>query len=142
MNTMLDQLNGLVHAANGFLGMTGDGRVNVKRLGEKVVLTAPLAPGLGARAFAVLVEKDGGVVGGAAAECTWTYTVKALTGETLGEALLPQVPRLHYVGYWYAGETRTTPAETTSVYGLAAYDNGTLVLLQAFGELAKDTVCP
>jgi len=102
--------------------------------------------------FAVLVTKDGGVAGGAAAECTYTYIVKALNDSTTlkkntagddATEMTPEVPRLHYTEYWYAGETRAAPAVATSRYGLAAYDNGgDLRLLKCYGEIAKDTSCP
>ncbi len=93
--------------------------------------------------YAALVTKDGGASGGAAAECTYTYTVKALDDATILDTLVtPQVPRLHYIEYWYAGEARTTPAATTSRYALITYDSGgNLVLLQCFGELPKDDIC-
>lgn len=92
--------------------------------------------------FVVKVTKDGsGVSGSASADCTYTYTVKDLAGVTLGAALTPQTPRLHYVAYWYAGETRTAPAVATSIYGLACWDADTLVLLHCFGEIAKDDPC-
>jgi hypothetical protein len=90
----------------------------------------------------VKVTKDGGVSGDAATECTWTYTVKDLAGNTLGTTMTPQVPRLHFTAYWYAGETRTLPNVATSIYGLAAMDGGTTLLLQCFGEIGKDDACP
>ena len=82
----------------------------------------------------VKVAKDGGVSGGAAANCTWTYTVTDLAGNELGTGLTPEVPRLTNVEYEYADEN--------SDYGLAAWDGTTLVLLVAFGECPKETACP
>ena len=92
--------------------------------------------------FAVLLTKYDGVSGGAAAECTWRYTVLALDDSTtLATAVTPETPRLHYVAYWYAGETRDAPAAATSRYGLACYDNtGALHLLAAFGEIGKQKI--
>ncbi|MBE3133087.1 MAG: hypothetical protein IMZ55_06415 [Acidobacteria bacterium] len=92
--------------------------------------------------FTVKVEKDGGVAGDDATECSYTYTVKDLSGNTLDTTVTPETPRLHYTAYWYAGETRTLPNVATSVYGLACWDGATLVLLQCFGEVAKDDACP
>ncbi len=101
--------------------------------------------------FAVLVTQDGGVAGSKTAECTYTYTVKALDDATtlrknnagdLATGMTPERPRYHYVEYWYAGETRTAPATATSRYGEACYDsNGDLHLLVAYGEIDKDTAC-
>jgi len=93
-------------------------------------------------AFAVMLTKDGGLSGGEAQECGYTYTVKDLTETvTFDTAVTPQVPRLHFIEYWYAGETRDAPASTTSRCGLACYFSGTLILLVAYGEVAKDSPC-
>jgi len=114
-------------------------------------------------AFFVLVTKDAGDSGGAAAECTWTYTVKELDDSTVleknvaGDAatgMTPQVPRLHYVAYWYAGETRTdvSPLVATSRLALACRLStadkpvtgdlgGDLRLLICFGEMPKSSGC-
>jgi len=96
------------------------------------------------RPFVVLVTKDGGVAGDASTECSYTYTVKKLNDSTeLGTEVTPEAPRLHYVAYWYAGETRTgATGDTTSRYGLACYASGSLVLLYAFGEIPKEDACP
>jgi len=92
--------------------------------------------------FPVLVTKDGGASGDESSECTWTYTVKQLDDETvLATAMTPQVPRLHYVGYYYAGELRPAPFAYTSRYGLACYNGPTLILLVCFGEIGKDGGC-
>ena len=103
------------------------------------------------RPFAVLVTKDGGVAGSESTECTYTYTVKALDDATTlrknaagdnATGMTPEVPLLHYVAYWYAGETRTAPAVATSRYALACYDNdGDLHLLICYGEIGKDDAC-
>ena len=103
------------------------------------------------KAFAVMVTKDGGVAGGETAECTWTYTVKALDDTAVlpknsdgddAEGMTLETPRYHFCAYWYAGETRTAPAVATSRYGLACYDNGgDLHLLVCYGEIQKDDPC-
>jgi hypothetical protein len=92
--------------------------------------------------FAVILTKDGGVAGGPAAECTYTYTVKNLAETvTLGTGLTPQRARAHFTEYWYAGATATQGL--TSRYGLACRAaNDDLVLLVAYGEIEKDTPCP
>ena len=91
--------------------------------------------------FVVTVVKDGGSAGSDEEECSYTYTVTDMDGSELGTGITPQKPRYHYVAYWYAGETRTAPATATSTYGLACYDGTTLVLLVAYGEIAKDDAC-
>lgn len=93
--------------------------------------------------FPVLVTKDGGVAGSDTTECTYTYIVKLLDDTTvLATTVTPETPRLHYCGYWYAGETRTAPAAATSRYAIACYDtSGNLKLLQCFGEIGKDNDC-
>jgi len=108
--------------------------VNVAAVREQIAAAAP---------FVVSIEMDGGVAGGAAAECNYTYTVKDLTAtSTLGTEITPETPRQHYMEYWYAGETRTAPAVATSNFGLACIDaSGQLTLLVAYGEILKDTVC-
>ena len=132
------------------VGRSGGAGMRMPRLaaggivgGEPDNLPARLAPGgegAGTRTFAVMVTKDGGVSGGAAAECTYTYTVKNLAEDvTLGTLVTPQVPRLHFCAYWFAGETRTAPAVATSRRGLAYYDeNGTLILQHVPGEIGKE----
>ena len=94
-------------------------------------------------AFPVMLSQDGGVSGGAAAECTWTYEVRMLDDATvLGEDITPEKPRYHFTEYYYAGETRAAPATATSELGLACYDNsGNLKLLIAYGEIAKEDTC-
>jgi len=94
--------------------------------------------------FPVLVTKDGGVSGGAAAECTWTYEVRALDDTTvLAEDVTPEQARLHYVGYIYAGEDQGDSLGVTSRYAIAAYDaTNTLRLLYVPGEIADYNVCP
>jgi len=90
----------------------------------------------------VLVTKDGGAAGSDSTECSYTYTVKALDDSTvLAEAQLPQVPRYHYVEYWYAGEDRGGDLGETSRLALAAEYNGAITLLICFGEIAKDDAC-
>lgn len=131
--------------------LTGDGvEVESRSDGATVTVPPPQPHILGIvgsgtdGAFPVLLTQDGGAAGGAAAECTYTYTVLLLDDATeLDTGVTPQRPRLHFIAYWYAGETRTLPNVATSRYGLAAHDaDGTLLLLDAFGEIAKTTVCP
>ena len=90
--------------------------------------------------FGVLLTQDGGDTGADDEECTYTYEVRALDDYTvLDTDVTPETPRLHFCAYWYAGETRTAPAVATSRYGLACLDStGTLRLLVAYGEIAKD----
>ena len=83
--------------------------------------------------FAVKVTKDGGVAGDDATDCTWTYTVKDLFGNTLGTAVAPERARYSHVAYTYA------PNDS---YGLACYDGETLKLLVCFGEIETSGPCP
>lgn len=144
-----------------FIGLAGRSRSDG---GNRMNINSPVSPhrepnlpvrdgdgGGGGDKFAVLVTMDGGDVGSETAECTYTYTVKALDDSTIlrknnagdnATGMTPEVPRLHYVGYWYAGETRTAPAVATSRYGLACYDaDGDLHLLICYGEIGKDNPC-
>jgi len=111
--------------------------------------------------FPVIVEKYGGNAGGAAQECSYTYTAKAMDGSTvlvkntngdLATEMTPEVPRLHFVEYYYAGETRAAPASATSTLGLACRLTttnkplngdapGDLKLLICYGEIAKEASC-
>jgi len=92
-------------------------------------------------AFVVALTMDGGVAGSAVAQCTYTYEVADLAGNVLGAGVTPQVPRLVNVEYWYAGEDRGGSLGNTSTYGLAAYHGATLLLLVAYGEIAKNAIC-
>ena len=112
---------------------------------------APPGPGQspGGAVFLCLVQKDGGDPGGEAQECTWTYKVKDLAGNTLkkddadndAEEMTPLIPRLHYCEYWHADADREGGLGRTTVYALAAYDGLDLVLIQCFGEIAKRDDC-
>ena len=164
-------LNELVAQLNSILDITGDGLIQVARAGRGWALRlnvdsllARIPHTVPANVFPVIVTKDAGVSGGAAAECTWTYTVKALDDSATlkknaagdsATGMTPQVPRLHYVAYWYAGETRTdvSPNVATSRLALACRLNtankpvsgdlgGDLRLLICFGEMPKSDVCP
>jgi len=109
---------------------------------------APPGPGEspGSDVFLCRVVKDGGVAGDAAADCTWTYEVTDLAGNTLKKddagndaaAMTPVAPRQRFCEYWYAGEDR---APATSAYALAAYDGADLVLLTCFSEIPKEDTC-
>jgi hypothetical protein len=116
--------------------------------GEKwAIVRFPSQP---AGVLPVIVAKDGGSAGSSAAQCTYTYTVKDLAGNTLKKnaagdnatGMTPAIPRAYHTEYWYAGETRSDVGDTTSTAGLAYYSlDGTLVLLIACGETLKDTTC-
>jgi len=86
--------------------------------------------------FAVKVTKDGGYAGApdpGGSNCSWTYTVKDLYGNSLGTTVAPQ--RARYT------KTIYTQAPDNS-YGLAAYDGETLKLLVCFSEIEQTDVCP
>jgi len=84
--------------------------------------------------FLVTVTEDGGVSGGAAANCTWTYTVKDVgAGTTIGTTMSPERAR-------FANTTYTKAAAGT--YGLAGYDGSTLKLLVCYDEIQGTTICP
>jgi len=114
--------------------------------------------------FMVLVAKDAGVSGGAAAECTWTYTVYDLNGLPLmknltGDAatgMTPQQPRNHYVGYYHAGQVHASKDApyniatsslalacrlTQNAMPLATDLMGDLRLLICYGEIIKEGTC-
>jgi hypothetical protein len=92
------------------------------------VPTPPTAPtvqqsrGLPDRIFPVTVEKTGGSDGTKTSAASWTYTVKDLSGTELGTGVSVARPRPY--------GTVTFQASTTG-YGLAFYDNGTLKLWDA-----------
>ncbi len=121
-------------------------------LGGRGTLPQPQPPAmpLMGLVFRGRVEKDGGQAGGAAANCTWTYTVKDLAGNTLRHAegslatgLTPQKARYCLMEYWYAGEDRGEAGGATSTYCTYCRDSaGNVVLLEALGEIDKDTECP
>ena len=81
---------------------------------------------------AVLVTKDGGSAGSSSTNCTFTYTVKDLSGLALGSGLTPKRPR-------YANTEYYQPA--TDSYGLAFIANNTLNLYEAIEERPKETSC-
>lgn len=81
--------------------------------------------------FLVKVVKDGGSAGDATTAATWTYTVKDVEGDTLGEDLTLQGGRA-------AGLIAYAPDNS---YGLAAYDGTTLVLLEVYRELPDTGEC-
>jgi hypothetical protein len=84
----------------------------------------------------VKVAKDGGVSGGAAATCTWTYTVKTLKDVTLETTISPQKARWPNTAYLEAA------AGGRSEYALAQYVSGTLILMCVEGEIQDTNVCP
>jgi len=116
--------------------------------GEKwalVKLSIPAAePEVGP--FVVKVEMDGGYAGNESEDCSYTYTVKSLSGDVLGTQKTPEAARYPRTEYWYGGEDAAH-----SDYGLACYDNESsdsvsdsddgLILLVAYGEKAKVTDC-
>jgi len=148
-------LNRLVDVCNAFLGLTGDGvieishvgtgataRVNPNRLAEKLSKRKHVIP--------CLVTKDGGVAGSSSTECSYTYTVKDLDDATVlrqnayvaATGMTPEKPRHHNCAYWYAGEARDAPGGATSRYAIACRaSDGTLKLLVAFGETPKTEEC-
>jgi len=110
--------------------------------------------------FPALVTKDGGDAGngdlfqGDLADCSYTYTVKTLDDQTTLKKdangnpavnMVPERARYRNTAYWYAGEFRGRPNvnDYTSRYALAARTpDGTLLLLDCYGEIAKDQACP
>jgi len=88
--------------------------------------------------FAVQVEKDGGVAGDAdtSTDCSYTYTVNDMDGNELATGITPQVARYGSAEYAYAGEGGS------STYGVATWNDSTLLLLSLPGEYLKSTVCP
>ena len=92
--------------------------------------------GGGGAAFPVQVYQDGGAAGApdpGGSNCSWTYTVKDLSGNTLGEDVAPQRARYPKTVYIEAPDAS---------YGLAAYAaNGDLLLLVCFGEIEDTDVC-
>ena len=86
--------------------------------------------------FLVTVAKDGGVAGGAAAQCSWTYAVTNLASTLLAAGVTPEQARTDIGAYYYGGEGGR------SAYGLAAWVGATLKLLTVFGEVPKTDVCP
>ena len=83
-------------------------------------------------AFSCKVGKDGGSAGDEDNTCTFTYTVKTLTGDELGTEISPQKKRVEKCIYNQPGNDS---------YGLACYDGETLVLLEAFEEYPDSKVC-
>lgn len=84
------------------------------------------------RLVVVKVYQSGGAAGSYAANCSWTYEVRGLDGtKVLGDTdttpISPQKARLPTCVY--------TKAPNDS-YGLAFWDDTTLVLLEAYGEYA------
>jgi len=110
--------------------------------------------------FLALVTKDGGDAGngdifqGDLADCSYTYTVKTLDDQTILKKdangnpavnMVPERARYRNTEYWYAGEFRGRPNvnDYTSRYALVARTpDGTLLLLDCYGEIAKDQDCP
>ncbi len=85
--------------------------------------------------FMCKVYKDGGTAGApdpAGSNCSWTYTVKDLAGNTIGTTKTPHRTRYPKTIYTYAPDAS---------YGLAAYDGATLVLLVAFQEIETAGPC-
>lgn len=81
--------------------------------------------------FAVAVTKDGGADGTQTTAATWTYTVKSLGGQTLGETVPVSMQRPF-------GKRKHYP---TSGYGLACFNGTGLILLDA-GEVEETGGCP
>lgn len=69
--------------------------------------------------FYVALTQTGGADGNKTTAATWTYTVTAPNGETLGTVMGPAIGR-------------PNGSVTAATKGVAYYDAGTLVLLQAF----------
>jgi len=82
--------------------------------------------------FGVKVTKDGGSAGNKTTQCSFTYTVKDLAGNTLATAKSPSRPRP-------LKGAMDPPADNS--YGLAFYDGSTLVLWDA-GETLDVEACP
>ena len=154
-----NKLNDVVDAVNRLLNIRGGALVDVQNMAAGVTidlglnrLLSRIPKSRAEAAFLCLVTKDGGVSGGAAAMCTYTYTIMALDDTTVlpknnaldaAEAMVPERPRLHNVRYFYSGQSRGGPLGVTSRYALAAYDDeGDLHLLVCYGEIADNTACP
>lgn len=104
--------------------------------GRWVVMVGP-ADG---EVFTVLVVNDGGQAGGESSNCTFTYTVKDLDGNTMKKnadgddatGISPEYARLANIEYEPAGENS---------YGLACRDGGQLKLLACLAERPKTATC-
>lgn len=82
--------------------------------------------------FAVKVYKDGGASGSISTNCTWTYTVKTLSGRTLGTGKTPKARRFTLMIY---------PLVADGTIGTAYFDEaGVLQLLDA-NELPDIETC-
>ena len=89
--------------------------------------------------FLCTVAKDGGVRGGSGTDCTWTYTINTLDGNTeLATLLFPLWPRYPLTSYYFGAENN----DTTDL-GLAYWDhvNGAYKLIIVYGEFAQTTTC-
>ncbi len=84
----------------------------------------------------VKVSKDGGVSGGAAANCTWTYTVTTIAGATLDTTVSPEQARYSNTTYLEAA------AGGRSEYALAQWVDGNWKLIWVPGEIANAGACP
>ena len=80
----------------------------------------------------VKVVTDGGSAGSSSTNCSYTYTVKDLRGNTLATAKTPYRPRYEKTAYIVAPENS---------YGLALIDNGSLTLLVCFQEIEQTDAC-
>ncbi len=109
-----------------FRSMPADGMVTRDGI---ITRKQPKSTGL----FIVKVQQDGGVAGDDATNCTFTYEVFDLTGDSLEAGVEPQMARYPLCTY--------TKAPDDS-YGLAAYnEDDELLLLIAFEEIAGESVC-
>lgn len=84
----------------------------------------------------VKVSNDGGAAGSDAANCTYTYTISNLADVEQATGLTPQMARYPLTAYLAAA------AGGRSEYGLAAFVQGSWILLIAYGEIADTSTCP
>jgi len=72
-------------------------------------------------AFPVTVTKDGGVAGSYSASCTFTYTIKNLSGVTIATGLTPNIPRFTNVEYAQPSANSPGMAYFTGAGAIALY---------------------
>ena len=108
----------------------------------------------GFKQAAVIMQS--GSSGDQASECSWTYNVYTdetttipmqtmvggnIVDATGSNAIKPENPRLHFVSYFYAGQTRTAPAETTSTQAIAWNDPTGVLHIIVPCEIEDDGPC-
>jgi len=76
--------------------------------------------------FIVKVTKDGGSSGSFSSTCSYTYTCKTLSGDSLGTGISPETHRITNVAY-------TAPGDNS--YGIGFYDGETFKLYSAAEEV-------